>query len=179
MYEGVDILLATKHKKEQAIQKPFEDTFRAKIVVPDDYDTDQLGTFTGEIPRQETAYNTVIKKANDALLKYGYHYAIANEGSFGPHPYIYFAPGDMELMVFVDLEANLVIGEIEISTATNYGHIDITDKECRYQDFLEKAKFPSHGLIVRTLDGEKHFIEKRDLSATTTQNSHRQSISIQ
>ncbi len=52
MLNNINIILATKHKKEQAIQVQFEEAFNANIFVPDNYDTDQFGTFTGEIPRQ-------------------------------------------------------------------------------------------------------------------------------
>lgn len=151
MYQGIDIILATKHKKEDAIRNPFEDALNARIYVPDNYDTDKFGTFTGEIPRQDSAYDTVIKKAKEASLTYGYDYAIANEGSFGPHPTIYFAPGDVELISFVDLKNNIVVVESEITTDTNYGHLDITIAE-DYTNFLEKIKFGSHALIVRGLD---------------------------
>jgi hypothetical protein len=37
MYKKIDAILATKHKKEEAIQKPFEEAFSARIFVPTDY----------------------------------------------------------------------------------------------------------------------------------------------
>lgn len=151
MYQEIKIILATKHKKEQAIRKPFEDAFNATIIVPDDYDTDQFGTFTGEIPRLDTAYNTVIKKAQEASLKYGFDYAIANEGSFGPHPMIYGVPADIELITFIDHKNDIVVLESEITTETNYAYQDITIDD-DYIEFLEKIKFGPHGLIVRSLN---------------------------
>jgi hypothetical protein len=153
MYQRIDIILATKHKKEDAICKPFEDAFKAKLHVPDDYDTDRFGTFTGEISRQDTAYETVIKKAKEASLKYKFDYAIANEGSFGPHPTINFAPGDIELISFIDQKNDLVVVESEITTETNYAQLQITVLD-DYTHFLEKIKFGSHGLIVRSMEDE-------------------------
>lgn len=76
-----------------------------------------------------------------------------------PHPQLYFCPADTELMAFVDLDNDLIIAEHELSTETNYGHIDISDQD-DYEAFLDKAKFPSHGIIIRALDSENHFIEK-------------------
>lgn len=151
MYQDIKIILATNHKKEEAIRKPFEDVFNAKIVVPDDYDTDQFGTFTGEIPRHDTAYDTVINKAKDASLKYGFDYAIANEGSFGPHPLMYFAATDIELISFIDHKNDIIVVESEITTETNYGHKDI-NLTTDYSDFLKKIQFGTHGLIIRCLD---------------------------
>ena len=151
MYNNIKIVLATKHKKEEAIQKPFEDAFNATIVVPSDYDTDQFGTFTGDIPRLNSAYDTVIKKAKEAASQYKFDYAIANEGSFGPHTTIYFSPADIELISFIDNKNDIVVIESEITTETNYAHRDITIADS-YTDFLEKIKFGSHGLIVRSPD---------------------------
>ncbi len=159
MYKDKIIILATKHQKEEVIQPIFELELGCTMHVSHQYDTDQFGTFTGEIPRKLSAYETALSKAKMAAQQFGYQYAIANEGSFGPHPYLYFAPGDTELMVFVDLDNNLIISEVEISTATNYGHMDITIHD-DYEDFIIKAKFPMHGLIVRSLDDNTEFLEK-------------------
>lgn len=151
MYKDINIVLATKHKKEQAIEKPFQDAFQAKLFVPDDYDTDQFGTFSGEIPRIESAYSAVINKAKLACQDYQFFYGVANEGSFGPHPSIYFLPADVELMSFVDVKNDIVVVESEITTETNYGYRDITISDS-YDDFLVKMKFGSHGIILRALD---------------------------
>ncbi|HAU1192432.1 TPA: DUF6671 family protein [Legionella pneumophila] len=158
-YQNQRVLLASKHQKEKAIQPPFEEKLGCTIHIPVDYDTDQFGTFTGEIPRKASAYETLIQKAKAAAQQFGYRYVISSEGSFGPHPQLYFCPADTELMAFVDLDNDLIIAEHELSTETNYGHIDISDQD-DYETFLDKAKFPSHGIIIRTLDSENHFIEK-------------------
>jgi hypothetical protein len=34
MYKNIDIILATKHHKQQVINQPFNDAFGAKIFVP-------------------------------------------------------------------------------------------------------------------------------------------------
>jgi hypothetical protein len=158
IYRDIDILLATKHKKEEAIKQPFEKAFAARIHVPEDYDTDQFGTFTAEIHRKDTPYATVIKKAKEAALKYEFDYAIANEGSFGPHPTIGFAPGDIEMMSFLDLKNEITIVESEVTTETNYSHLEIT-KDKEYEGYIQRVKFPSHGLIIKSLDNDE-IIEK-------------------
>jgi hypothetical protein len=153
MYKCINIILATKHKKQDAIRKPFEDAFKANLYIPDNYDTDQFGTFTGEIPRHDTAYDTVIKKAKEACLIYGFDYGIANEGSFGPHPAIYFAPGDIELISFIDRKKDFVVVESEITTETNYAQLEISISD-DFTNYLKKVKFGSHGLIVRSMDDD-------------------------
>lgn len=169
MYQDIDVLLATKHKKEIAIRDPFEKAFRAKVHVPDDYDTDLFGTFTGEISRRGSPYQTVIEKAKQACDIYQFQYGIASEGSFGPHPTIPFVPGSTELMAFVDIRNDLVIVESEITTDTNFSYLDISIHD-DYRHFLEKVSFGSHGLILRSVDdhsiiakGVKDFDELREL----------------
>lgn len=159
MYKDKSVILATKHQKEVVIRPIFETELGCLVHVPDHYDTDQFGTFTGEVPRKLSPYETLIKKANLAAQQFGYHYAIASEGSFGAHPQLYFVPGDTELMVFIDVDRDLVVTEMEISAETNYAHTDISAQD-NYEDFLEQVKFPTHGLIVRALDGEKTYLEK-------------------
>jgi len=154
MYYNINIILASKHKKEMAIRKPFEDAFNANIFVPDDYDTDQFGTFTGEIPRQGTSYETVITKAKKACSCYNFDYGIANEGSFGHHPTVYFAPGDIELMSFIDNKNDIIIVESEITTETNFAHLDIAITD-EYGPFLDRIKFGSHGLVLRAVDDNR------------------------
>lgn len=158
-YLNQNVLVATKHKKEEAIRPPFEEKLGCNIHVPDDYDTDQFGTFTGEIPRKASAYETLIEKTKEAGKQFGYCYVISSEGSFGPDPVFCFCPSDTELMAFVDFENDLIIVEDESTTNTNYSHVDISIKD-DYKGFLEKAKFPTHGIIIRTLGGETDYIEK-------------------
>lgn len=159
MYQGKDVLIATKHQKERAIQPPFEAKLGCQIHVPDNYDTDQFGTFSGEIPRTLSPYETLLKKAKSAAEQYNYQYVIASEGSFGPHPSIFFAPGNVELMVFMDLANDLIIAENTISTKTNFSSVIMTPGN-DITEFIQKAMFPTHGLIVKSTDDDHAFLSK-------------------
>ncbi len=173
MYQNIEIILGTKHKKEEAIRNPFETAFSATIFTPPDYDTDQFGTFTNEIPREKDPLQTAITKANTAAIKYGYQYAIANEGSFGPHPACFYLPADIEFMVFIDLKNDIIISESELSTVTNFNHLDI-DQSDDYQAFLTKIQFGSHGLIIKSLDNQeilaKGITDKSELASLLKSN---------
>ncbi|MGE3920518.1 MAG: DUF6671 family protein [Gammaproteobacteria bacterium] len=158
-YKDQKIILATKHKKENVIKPVFEKNLECHICVPHDYDTDLFGTFSGEIPRKGSAFETLILKAKKAAEEFGYQYSISSEGTFGPHPQMYFCPADTELMALVDLENDLVITEYELTTQTNFNHIDISIND-NFDDFLKTVKFPSHGIIVRMLNVENEIIEK-------------------
>ncbi len=149
-YKNQTILVATRHQKERVIGPALEQALQCKIFTPPDFDTDQFGTFCRQIKRTATAYETVIQKAKTAAQHYGYRYAIANEGSFGPHPDFFMVPGDIELIALIDLKNGIEIIESVISTDTNYAHLDLNAGD-DYSAFLKQVKFPSHGLMVKAL----------------------------
>lgn len=159
MYKGKLVILATKHQKEKVIGPVFEAELGCLVHVPTDYDTDQFGTFSGEIPRKLSQYETLIQKGKVAAERFGYQYALASEGSFGAHPTLYLVPGNIELMTFIDISADLVITEMEVTTATNYCYVDVGAHE-DFAAYLAKAKFPSHALIVRSLGDENNYLKK-------------------
>lgn len=122
-------------------------------------DTDRLGTFTGEVERVGTPIETAIKKARLGMRGVGAKLGLANEGSFGPHPYIPFIPGCHEVIVFIDDELGIEIAESIVSAETNYAHIDAHSSD-DISDFLQRAKFPAHGLIVRPNKTDQSLLSK-------------------
>ena len=149
-YTDKFVLLASKHNKEQAIEPVFRQRLACNLCV-EDIDTDQFGTFTGEVPRSLSAYETCILKATYAANEKKYALSIASEGSFGPHPSNLFIPHAHEIMVFVDLEKDWVIAEQLLTTNTNYKMMTI-DKETLLAPFLTSALFPSHALTLQSAD---------------------------
>lgn len=76
-------------------------------------------------------------------------FILASEGSFGPHPDIGFIQSDHEVLLFFDKLSGLEIFAEELSTDTNHNQIEC--QPCHdLQSFLECARFPSHGVIVKT-----------------------------
>jgi hypothetical protein len=146
-FEGRRLLVATKHGKEAVIAPLFERTFGVQCIVPDDYDTDQFGTFTGEIPRRSDPLATARQKRYTAMLRYGFDLAIASEGSFGSHPVIGFLPCNDELLILADTRNNFEIGERELSTQTNIDAATV-ESEAELTDFTERCGFPMHGVIL-------------------------------
>lgn len=149
-YSGKTILLATQHKKEEAIAPVFKEHLQCNVWVPNDFDTDQFGTFSGEIARTGNQYEAMIFKAKQAAEKYQYDYVVSSEGSFGPHPTLYFVPGAIEMLAFLDIKNDITIVETLVTQETNFAHCDITAME-EPSEFLKSIDFPSHGVIVRDL----------------------------
>ncbi|MBI2791732.1 MAG: hypothetical protein HYX61_07225 [Gammaproteobacteria bacterium] len=153
-FDNKKILLATKHNKEKVIKPILEQSLGCQVIVPNDFDTDQFGTFTGEIARILSPKEMVIKKARHAIEQYAFNYAIASEGSFGPHPLIPFAPFNQELLSFIDKENDIEIIVYEHTTETNFATYDLKPTDS-YHDFLQQVKFPEHGVIIRALKCNK------------------------
>ena len=148
MFHGRKLVIATKHKKENVIAPMLEEALKVDCVVPDDFDTDQFGTFTGEIERKLSPLETARIKCYSAMEKVGCDLAIASEGSFGPHPSMLFIPADDELLLLVDRKNNLEIAVREISTETNFNRKEINSFE-ELKTFADLVKFPAHGLILK------------------------------
>lgn len=148
MFEGRTLLIATKHQKEKVIAPIFEKELGVKCIVSQQFDTDILGTFTGEVDRENDPLTTVKEKCKVAMNLENCDLAIASEGSFGAHPNIFFASADEEFLVFLDHKNNLEIVAREISLETNFAGSEVTTKEELFI-FATKAGFPQHGLILR------------------------------
>jgi hypothetical protein len=148
-YQGQLIALATMHKKELYLNPACEKILGASLLTFDDkLNTDLLGTFSGEIERKGNQKEIALEKCKLGLDMSGLPLGIANEGSFGPHPYIPFIPSSCETLVFVDSRRNLKIFETSIFKKTNFQHT-ICNPFDDLTHFLNSSLFPSHGLIIR------------------------------
>jgi hypothetical protein len=159
MFKNRLLVIATKHYKEKVIAPVFENEFGVKCFVPQDFDTDEWGTFSGEVERLNDPITTARTKCLEAMKAAKVDLAIASEGSFGPHPTIFFVSADDELTLFIDKKNNLEIVARELSTETNFNVTDIKT-EAELMEFAKNAKFPSHGLIIRKSSNELKEIVK-------------------
>lgn len=148
MFSERKLVIATKHQKEKAIAPLFEEAFGVKCFTPENFDTDLLGTFTGEIERKDDPITTLRNKCLQAMEVSNCDLGIASEGSFGSHPTIFFVPADDEFLIFIDKKNNLEIIERELSTQTNFTGDEIKSEK-QLTDFANSVKFPSHALILR------------------------------
>jgi hypothetical protein len=147
-FAGRVAVLATMHRKEQAIAPLLEARLGVTVIVPSAFDTDGFGTFTGEVKRPADQLTTARLKAEAVLTGTGETLAIASEGSFGPHPQLPFMPCDRELVILRDRQHQLeIVGEC-LSTDTNYRQ-QVVRSWPEAEAFAAAVDFPRHGLIVR------------------------------
>lgn len=114
-----------------------------------DVDTDQFGTFSGEVDRVGTVRETLRLKTSAAVeINPEGRFFLASEGSFGPHPLIGLAQSDHEALLFVDKKLEIEIYVEEVSTETNHAEIEFGPGD-NLHAFLKQVGFPEHGLIVK------------------------------
>lgn len=145
---GKRAVLATMHGKERVIRPLLEDGMGLQVVLPNGFDTDRFGTFSREIERtgsQLDAARAKIEAAfeHDRQAKV----AIASEGSFGPHPQIFFAPVGREIVVMRDRESGLELIGHHADLSTNFAH-EAVETVRTATAFAERIGFPRQGLIV-------------------------------
>ena len=153
-YSGVTVALATRHGKEKVIGRALRWGLGAELLHVRAVDTDALGTFCGGVPRQGSAREACLAKAEAALASGGTEFAIASEGSFGPHPHLPFLAAGLECLVFLDRRRGLTISEQGLAQRTNFSHrlvaaASASGPDPDVQRWLEQVGFPSHALIVR------------------------------
>lgn len=153
MFKGRNLLIATKHKKEKVIAPILEKELGVRCFTTDCFDTDELGTFSGEIDRKDDPITTVRRKCLLAMELNNCDLGLASEGSFGPHPSLFFIPANEEFLIFIDKQHDIEIIAREISTDTNFNEAEIKTKD-ELDSFIQQAKFPSHGLIIKKAKNE-------------------------
>lgn len=111
----------------------------------DGYDTDQLGTFTGEVARFGTQREAARKKATLALALSEAAMGLGSEGSFSLGT---FGLGsvNLEVLVLIERATGLEVVEQAVASGRHIG-AELSSKAQLF-DFATGASFPSHGLVV-------------------------------
>ena len=143
--------IATQHQKELVIKPILEKELFLQCYTPDQLNTDQFGTFSGEIERRLSPLNAARAKCDLAHQLTGCDLVVANEGSFGPHPNLFFIPANEELMLLRDYKNNLSIWTSVLSTETNFNSLEISNAN-QLGDFAKSIGYPSHGFILLSSD---------------------------
>ena len=149
---GRRLCLTTRHGKQRALSRPFAAGLGLQIEVCP-CDTDQLGTFSGEIERHGDALQTCRSKALLGLEATGFSLGLASEASFGPHPAAAMLAVGQELLLFIDRERGLEVVEQRLELRTNYSQITITAADDPAV-WLQQVGFPSHAVIARPASGD-------------------------
>jgi ribosomal protein L37E len=148
LFSGRRLVIATMHGKERVIAPLLEKVLGLQTLLCPELNTDEFGTFSGEVERIKDPLNTARDKCKKAMELLGCDLGIASEGSFGPHPSLFMVAADEEWLVLIDRKNGLEIIAKVLSTDTNFFQGTLHTEE-ELMEFAEKALFPTHGLILR------------------------------
>jgi hypothetical protein len=147
-YSHQRIGLATIHAKERAAAPPFRRLLDAEVVVAPRVDTDQLGTFSGEIQRPDALVETCLRKAELAFQTLDVDCAIASEGSYGPIDRVPLKPGGVEIMAFVDRKRGVRLVETLLTHHTNWRLWRFKPGDPAVPAAVKAIGFPEYGIFV-------------------------------
>ena len=154
IFKGRTLVVATMHKKEKFIAPILEKELGVYCQTVPNLNTDDFGTFTGEVERKDTPMATVKAKAMAALDKTEETLVVASEGSFGPHPSFFFISANEEMVILIDTKNNIEIRGWHLTSETNFNNQEIKNMN-DLREFENLIGYPEHGIILKTTDGEQ------------------------
>lgn len=147
IYTGQKIALLTQHGKEQVLAPVLEPALGCEIERVSGFDTDQLGTFSRDIPRPGSQLDAARRKARIGMELSGLPLGLASEGSFGPDPFAGMFSWNIELLVFID--ANLGIEIVGMAQGPGHSaHLQTADW-LAIEAFAHQQDFPAQQLVLR------------------------------
>ena len=146
-YSGQRISFLTQHGKDALLGPLFSEKLACSLVRATGFDTDQLGTFTRDVPRPDTQLAAARFKAKKGIELIGLSVGIGSEGAFGADPVGGIMPWNTEVMVWVDI--NLGIEIVGAAQGPGGGLQRFIHNEDELRQFADDASFPSHGLVLR------------------------------
>lgn len=147
-YRGRVVAVGTKHGKQHQFAPAFHRVLGMALLTPP-VDTDQFGTFSGEVARAGSAVDAARAKARLAMSVTGLPYGLASEASYGPLPGGWL--GHEEILLFCDDRAGIEIVEGYRSSSVPAAGQRVS----RYDDVPGTLLdgLPAQALIVRAAGG--------------------------
>jgi len=158
IYAGRRVAFLTQHGKEQVVAPVLEPGLGCVIEHVTGFDTDQLGTFTRDVPRPGSQLDAARRKARKGMELSGLSLSLASEGSFGPDPFSGMFPWNVELLVWLDDSLGIeVVGMAQ--GAARSSHLQSGDW-VEVEAFAARVDFPSHQLVLRPQSQDDPCIHK-------------------
>ena len=140
------IALATKHGKLSQIA-PWIEALDGWTVELAEIDTDQFGTFSGEVAREKSPRDTAIAKARAAAAMLGCEYGLASEGTIGAHPAYPWINSDHEILALVRRTEHFELTETFLSPEIQAYREEI-DENTDLNAVAAKLDLPTHAAII-------------------------------
>jgi len=150
-YAGKTVAFATMHGKELLARDTFHETLGADVVAVGGLDTDQFGTFTGDIARTLAPRASALAKARLGMQLAHTPFGLASEGSFSSPMGLLVE--HHEVLVFVDDDRGLELAEATVSTSPVPSGMTVTSADAALR-WAMAADFPRQGLVIRVKTGD-------------------------
>ncbi len=154
IYFGEPIVFSTAHQKDKILEADFQNALQIKFVVPKGLDTDQFGTFTGEIERADDLKAVLKSKALLGTPTNGISLYLSSEGSFGPDPVNPFLFCNQENLLILDLKNNIEIFASKQSYDTSFNFASLKNK-FELDAFLKKNPADQQPLVLKDSKNSK------------------------
>ncbi len=149
LFQNRKALLVTRHSKEKVISPLLMQELGLEVTIATRIDTDQFGTFSGEVERPDNQYNTARLKVMKAFEWYPeMEIVIASEGAFNPHPDCPFIPVNTELVLLIDKKNFLEVAGRYLTLAPGVKEATVSDMQ-KAREFAENIGFPEYGVILK------------------------------
>lgn len=122
-------------------------------------DTDQFGTFSGEIERRKSQLQTALEKARVAKELMNLNLCIASEGTIGPDPAFPFLNSNTETIVFMDYTNDIVIHQSLVSREI-YSFRTHLKSEGELGEFINQLRLEDQAMIVKSSHEKTEFVQK-------------------
>lgn len=167
-YRGRQVTFATMHGKHELASESFRSVLGATVSATPGVDTDQFGTFAGDIPRTLSPLAAARAKARLGMQIAGTDLGLASEGSFESA----FGPliENTELLLFIDTTRGIEIVERTSAIFPVQGGRSVSSAADALA-FATAIGFPEQGVVVQGTETKpmtvvKDFAHVDDLEQT-------------
>ncbi|WP_130178660.1 DUF6671 family protein [Cryobacterium sp. SO1] len=150
-YTGRTITFATMHGKESLAHDAFQNTLGATVTAATGLDTDQFGTFAGDIPRLLSPRDATRAKARLGMQIAGTTLGLASEGTFTSGFGLFVE--NTEFLLFIDHTLGLEIVESSVTTSPVPGGRRIASAR-EALTFASAIGFPGQGVILQSTQND-------------------------
>lgn len=158
------LYFGTRHGKEEVVA-PFLSQLGYQVeAVP--IDSDQLGTFAGEVERRGSVAETLRKKIEmTRALRPGGRFFLASEGTFLPHPRLPVVSANLESLLWFDaqLEHGVYSEAIEPERGNRQRQVSLDPQQARLEAdlFLKEMDLRSQSALVLMKDSSAKVVMAR------------------
>ena len=146
-YAGQEIAFLTQHGKERVVAPVLDMALGCRVKRVAGFDTDELGTFTRDIPRYGSQLDAARRKARIGMQLSGTSLGLASEGSFGPDSHTGLFPWNVEVLLLIDDIRKIEVVGVHQGPASQ-DHAWIKDWS-ELEAFAHRVGFPKQHLVLR------------------------------